>query len=710
MKQSLASRCSKVYRYLPTILILLFCLQPILDILSYWQDALKIPFSLSFVPRMIILVILALGGYVLSERKAPYLLMMGILGVYYACHLYVCYTNGLVSLTTDLATYIRVLQLPVTAICLITCLRCNPDCMEAIQRGILYTMLILALSFLVSTLTGTEPHTYTDKGVGIRGYSFWPNAQSAILSLCAPISIGYVIKKRPDKPLLVTATIVLALSLLFLHATRLSFLCMIITSLGMAIVVFLTRGTPKKYAWILLIATALGGGAYRFSPMYTNQEDVAEYTAVKNTASGALLELGRIQVINGNSPLLQYAGIVQWPDGMEAFALAQPLEECSYNDISASDWRSEYLAYCQSLGVISCYDSKYYFMPEEAMTVIQALTVADNVYEKYHGTVAFADYVGDSWYDVYLKRAEAYGFALEGVTDYEAPLTRAQAAKLLYSALDETEFPLVHEVSTVSDVNTQTPYFDEIMALYRAGVMLDPADETRFRPDAPITRGEFAVMLAAVVNPAFRICDEGYALQIPEPVRYDTSRLTPELRKDAVMYPLYTFFCGGLVRRFGIHKTLLSYSYTTNTSVIINERQWKLQYCYMLMDESTPASRLFGLEVTRMFYEGTSYDVENDFHGIYLLYGWVGLALMLLFLLFFIGLIVWALLKNAKRYFTIDSGPVGIALIATLIHAYFTCGVLRRANTLFYLGALLAAIYYLVVIKKYPDEEFAERR
>ena len=44
-------------------------------------------------------------------------------------------------------------------------------------------------------------------------------------------------------------------------------------------------------------------------------------------------------------------------------------------------------------------------------------------------------------------------------------------------------------------------------------------------------------------------------------------------------------------------------------------------FCSLLMDEEPFTSRLFGLERDKMVYKGEMYDVENDFHGIYFLYG-----------------------------------------------------------------------------------------
>ena len=124
----------------------------------------------------------------------------------------------------------------------------------------------------------------------------------------------------------------------------------------------------------------------------------------------------------------------------------------------------------------------------------------------------------------------------------------------------------------------------------------------------------------------------------------------------------------------------------------------------MLMGERPPLSRWFGIELSRMSYNGFNYDAENDFHGIYFLYGYVGLAMMLAFLLsFFIG-IVRALLRSFRRYFTLEAGAFGTSLLLAMVYAYHTAGLLRRPNASFYLSMILAYIFYLLHLRPKGNE------
>ena len=181
--------------------------------------------------------------------------------------------------------------------------------------------------------------------------------------------------------------------------------------------------------------------------------------------------------------------------------------------------------------------------------------------------------------------------------------------------------------------------------------------------------------------------------------------LTEEQKaKIAELTPNYNHYVSDLVAIFGVERTIAMYDYTTDILEMTDTRAKKLRVAETLMDMSPFSARLFGVELSRFTIAGRIYDVENDFHGIYYLYGAVGLAALLAFLAYFLFLVLKALIKKFRRYFTLEAAGWGIALIMALGHCYFTAGILRRPSAAFYLAAVLAAVYYLVKMKKYPDE------
>lgn len=461
----------RLRQLVPALLILFCALQPLLDALSYWQDHLKLSGSLSLVPRMLLMVLMALVGYLVSDRRRIYWIAAAVLAAFWGCHMAVCFRAGYQSPIQDTENYLRILMLPVATISMISCLRANRDAFAALKKGLVLTFCLTVALALVAVLTGTEPHTYPDKGLGIRGWCFWPNAQSAILSLLAPVVIAWAVEKKPNSLLVSGLAVIAALGALYMHGTRLAFASLLATGVGLAAAVLLTKAAPKRLAAVLLAVTAIFTACLPFSPMVQNQKRVSENAAVR----------------------------VQLWDRLEAAGKAQ---------------------------------------------------------------------------------AEAEGLTGQ---DYE-----------------------------------------------------------------------------------IRCLETGY-----------------------------TFFLPDLVERFGLQTVMESYHYTRDAAALANERSYKLHYCRLLMEQSGGLSRAFGLDCTEMVIGKQSYDVENDFHGIYFMFGLVGLAMLLLFLGYFLLRIPLALFRDFRRTFTLEAVAFGIALCTCLAHAYFTCAVLRRPNTLFYLAALLAAIYEL---------------
>lgn len=749
MKLTQLRQSQKLRNALPRIMMLLICLQPLLDIISYWQTELEISISLSFAPRAIIFAILFLGGLILSERKRVYYLMVAVIAAFWACHIAVCLQNGMTfsSMIHDTTYFISVLQLPITAVCMITCLKLTgEEGLDALMEGIFYSMAILMLSFVISVVTGTEPHTYPDREVGICGYCFWPNAQSAILSMSAPICIAYVVRKYKEKKLLCFAVIVLSLTVLYLHATRLSYMCLVMAGVGMALTLLITK-QPKRYLIAVGLVTALFLGMITLSPMLANRNSVKEVTEKKADVSERLIDLGKLQIENGYSKVLIDANAIEQKTGMQAFALSKPLTQSTFFDVeplneeqleerieelhkpkkdkdtdkdkkplTEKELRAQnellkkygsYVAYVQTLELVTSSDKLYNFYPFETARVVDLICSATRIYERYTGIEEYTGWqnAGDNWFDVFLNRSKVYGY--DGKTIYQdnpwSVCTRAQAAEILSRSLPAKEFPQVVDADSVPGMKKTAPYYDAVLTLYRAGIFLDLDDGESFRPNGKIDRLTYCMWAAATVNPEFRRCDEGYSITLPEKLpQVDAAALDPALKSDAELYPYYNYFINGVVDRFGIRTTAEEYQRTEDINEVADERAWKLHYCYILMDQSTPASRWFGLEADRLLHKGYSFDVENDIHAIFLRFGWVGMILMLAFLLYFAWIILKALLCNFKQVFTLEAGAIGIAIVACLAHAYFTCGVLRRANSLYYFGVLLACAYYLVKLKQYP--------
>ena len=483
----LENQQSRLIRNLPHIVTVICVLQPLMDVLSFWLSELGMSNAPTLLLRFGVLAVVALLGFSLSRQKKIYLIAAAVCAALWAGHCLACMQKGYLSPLSDVINYVRVVQMPLFAVCFITFLKRNEKCFEGIKRGFVLNFVIITVVLGLSVATGTCRPTYDLSHLGKMGWFSTSNAQSAVMSMITPVVVWMAYESK--RTWLVWITAALAYIQLFFIGTRLSFAAMLATTVGLTFVYLVNHRIEWKRVAALLVCLIIVAGCTKYGPMYKNRNYYADYTATQQS------------------------------------------------------------------------------------------------------------YVTDE----------------------------------MQSKLDE----------------------------------LNGSDEE----DGP-----------------------------------DFNDLT-DAEKRYVLAPVYAFYSNDLCRRFTVNTVIEAYDYTYRVSDLTNARRHKITYCEMLLQEHPALSRVFGMELSRMIWKDKNYDVENDFHGVYYLFGAVGLGLMIAFLGYFILLILWALKKDAKKYFTPAAGAFGIALCIALVNAYFTAGVLRRPNSSFYLSVILAVVFYLVCIKKYDGED-----
>ena len=493
-KHSLRERLAPM---LPKFLMILLILQPLMDILSFWTDRLGMSNTITLLLRFAVFAVVCVLGFVTSSRKKVYGIAIAACAFLLVGHCISCFIVGYQSIVYDLTNFVRVVQMPLFVLCFISFLRANEKCYRAFETGLMLDFWIITASVVVSVLTHTSSATYQSTNVGILGWYSFGNAQSAIMSILAPIVI--LLCYRRKNFLLFTVTSVAALAQLYLMGTRLAFFSIAVAALGVPIVLVLTgkARTSKRYIADLII---------------TGLWDMKEITE----------------------------------------KVAQEFPEKKF--------------------IIFDTDVDY------------TLGYLSNVYSMSYKQ-----------------------------NDAERMIKRAEGSK------------------------------------------------------------------------------DG------------TSTVTPEERYHALC-TIYNFYSPNMCQRFGTARVMSAYGYSDQVTDITATRHRKIVFCEMLLDEQPFTSRLFGMELGRMAFDGEIYDVENDFHGICFLYGWVGLAMMVAFIGYFLYLIVKCLIKDFRKYFTVEAGAFGIGLCLCLVYAYFTAGVLRRPNASIYMSVLLAVVYYLTQMRsEQPD-------
>ena len=159
------------------------------------------------------------------------------------------------------------------------------------------------------------------------------------------------------------------------------------------------------------------------------------------------------------------------------------------------------------------------FGVKDNLTVGQTVIFAGRLRSLYQtgdpekGPAAFRSGVQAAYepYLLYLQGLKALGDELSGT--YAQAATRAMAAHILASALPEealapTYGTLVAECYAtgrfIPDVTEYTEYQQDILRLYRAGVVKGSDARGRYYPASPISRGAAAAILTRLADPALR--------------------------------------------------------------------------------------------------------------------------------------------------------------------------------------------------------------
>ena len=275
-------------RHLPTFLIVLMAIQPLMDILSFWTDRLGMSNTITLLLRFAVFAVVCVLGFVTSSRKKVYGIAIAACAFLLVGHCISCFIVGYQRIVYDLTNFVRVVQMPLFVLCFISFLRANNKCYRAFETGLMLDFWIITASVVVSVLTHTSSATYQSTNVGILGWYSFGNAQSAIMSILAPIVI--LLCYRRKNFLLFTVTSVAALAQLYLMGTRLAFFSIAVAALGVPIVLVLTgkARTSKRYIAVLVLILIACCATYKQSPMYINQNRYNEAMSYKQN-EGAFL-------------------------------------------------------------------------------------------------------------------------------------------------------------------------------------------------------------------------------------------------------------------------------------------------------------------------------------------------------------------------------------------------------------------------------------
>lgn len=149
------------------------------------------------------------------------------------------------------------------------------------------------------------------------------------------------------------------------------------------------------------------------------------------------------------------------------------------------------------------------FLPEGSLRICEAVKLAAVIRSRALGDGA--EFVPDQpWYQPYVDYAEGEGILQPGefADRMGESITRGELAHILAAALPESELPHINAIFAIPDVISleaePAGYWQEILTLYRAGVMLGDGVTHAYRPGDRITRAETAAAAVRMALPEQR--------------------------------------------------------------------------------------------------------------------------------------------------------------------------------------------------------------
>ncbi len=173
-------------------------------------------------------------------------------------------------------------------------------------------------------------------------------------------------------------------------------------------------------------------------------------------------------------------------------------------------------------------------------------------------------------------------------------------------------------------------------------------------------------------------------LNDPETYAFIVEYYTPLINED-------------MVERFGIERVLTYYGYLPDAYQLADMRLKKQVYAELVWQECDPLTHFVGYEYSQMINQsdqGGTFDLENDYPAIYYYYGYLGFALYMFFLVYFVFRIIRKVLFDFKASFNSFNFALLLTFCIQLFAAQLSGAILRRPNVSIYLSIILMLIYF----------------
>ena len=178
-----------------------------------------------------------------------------------------------------------------------------------------------------------------------------------------------------------------------------------------------------------------------------------------------------------------------------------------FADVKDSSWYAKEVASAFELGFVKGTSDTQY-SPDSSVTVAEAITMASRVHSEFNGKT-IESVSGGKWYDMYVNYAKANGIITANQFDsYTREIKRFEMAEIFHDAMGENYYNAINDVVFIPDVPMGAMYYDKLLTLYNAGVVMGSDEYGSYKPEDNIKRSECAAIINRVALPENRLNKE----------------------------------------------------------------------------------------------------------------------------------------------------------------------------------------------------------
>lgn len=179
-----------------------------------------------------------------------------------------------------------------------------------------------------------------------------------------------------------------------------------------------------------------------------------------------------------------------------------------FKDVSSTHWAKKEIDYLVNKSIITGYSNGNYGVNDPVTRAqVASMIMRSYGWEGEWENPGYADLKNTHW--AYNSIAALYHldiFKPTGNYNPEQPMTRAEMAQVLVNAFQLSSI----KAQAYTDVSPSHPYYEAINILSGSQVTTGYPDGT-YKPNAPVTRAEFAVFMTRAYDEAYRLIESKYA-------------------------------------------------------------------------------------------------------------------------------------------------------------------------------------------------------